>query len=251
MHWFLSPCSFPSMFPASCALPRHRRLRRSKAGSSAPWLLRGEVTPQTASMSWGLSQPQRGRRGRTAIHSPLSWRTAAIRLRMDAGCRGEGNRMEDGGWTHGGWRMEVEGGGWREGGTRGTKARMRRGGGPCAETAQGLRPQTQASALRSRGEGPPLSAGARARAQKPWHERAKRERVGGGRGWGGGRERSPPEMHAARSTQKESCRVVPNRSGCHHHASDPVFPRPGILLLHPPSNRTFSATHPALAVSPD
>ena len=43
-------------------------------------------------------------------------------------------------------------------------------------------------------------------------------------------------MHAARSTQKESCRVVPNRSGCHHHASDPVFPRPGILLLPPPSS---------------
>ena len=165
------------------------------------------------------------------------------------GAKGIGWRMEDGRMEDGGWR--VEGGGWREGGTRGTKARMRRGGGPCAETAQGLRPQTQASALRSRGEGPPLSAGARARAQKPWHERAKRERVGGGRGWGGGRERSPPEMHAARSTQKESCRVVPNRSGCHHHASDPVFPRPGILLLHPPSNRTFSATHPALAVSPD
>ena len=201
MHWFLSPCSFPSMFPASCALPRHRRLRRSKAGSSAPWLLRGEVTPQTASMSWGLSQPQRGRRGRTAIHSPLSWRTAAIRLRMDAGCRGEGNRMEDGGWTHGGWRMEVEGGGWREGGTRGTKARMRRGGGPCAETAQGLRPQTQASALRSRGEGPPLSAGARARAQKPWHERAKRERGRGGRWERMGRGAGKESSRNAHSTQ--------------------------------------------------
>ena len=88
LHCFLGPCSFPSMYPASGALPRHRRLRKSRAGNSAPWLLRGEVTPQTASRSWGLSQPQKGRRGRTAIHSPLSWRTAAIRLRMDAGCGG-------------------------------------------------------------------------------------------------------------------------------------------------------------------